>query len=397
MDKKNHDRLAETFALSRTGYDYISLVNFEKSLEYNLDAVNMAQESGNLKLLAFTKMNLSYTYRELANYKKAISLLTDVIDLAEKTKFYKAKTWAYGSLTVIYLNMNKIDSALEYGQLCYALCMQIQYYDYLGYRLINLGDVNANLNNAALAIGYYDMAIHEGLRIQSPKELNWAFTAKAKYFYDNHQQDSCVYYAKEAVNIVQQTAFSNYSLKPAKLLLDVYKPINSDSALKYSEIYRIANDSLYNARAIQQVQLMTFENEVKQQKVEIEKLKAEEERRQNIQYALIALGIIIFVILFLLLSRTVLVNERLISFFAILGLLIVFEFVNLLLHPWLSSITHESPVLMLVALVLIASLLIPFHHRLEHWIKEKMIEKNKAIRLAAAKKTIEKLEGNKND
>jgi hypothetical protein len=70
----------------------------------------------------------------------------------------------------------------------------------------------------------------------------------------------------------------------------------------------------------------------------------------------------------------------------------VFEFVNLLLHPWVSSITNDSPVLMLLALVLIASLLIPMHHRLEHWIKEKMIEKNKAIRLAAAKKTIEKLE-----
>jgi hypothetical protein len=76
----------------------------------------------------------------------------------------------------------------------------------------------------------------------------------------------------------------------------------------------------------------------------------------------------------------------------VLGLLVVFEFINLLIHPWLASFTHESPVLMLLVLVLIASLLIPLHHRLEKWIKEKMIEKNKAIRLAAAKKTIEKLE-----
>jgi hypothetical protein len=48
---------------------------------------------------------------------------------------------------------------------------------------------------------------------------------------------------------------------------------------------------------------------------------------------------------------------------------------------------------MLLALVIIASLLIPLHHRLEKWIKEKMVEKNKKIRLAAAKKTIAKLEG----
>jgi hypothetical protein len=74
------------------------------------------------------------------------------------------------------------------------------------------------------------------------------------------------------------------------------------------------------------------------------------------------------------------------------GFLVVFEFINLIIHPWLSSTTHDSPVLMLLALVAVASLLIPLHHRLEKWIKVKMTEKNKAIRLAAAKRTIEKLE-----
>ena len=47
---------------------------------------------------------------------------------------------------------------------------------------------------------------------------------------------------------------------------------------------------------------------------------------------------------------------------------------------------------MLLAMVAIASVLIPFHHKLEKWIQIKMIEKNKKIRLAAAKKTIAKLE-----
>ena len=140
---------------------------------------------------------------------------------------------------------------------------------------------------------------------------------------------------------------------------------------------------------------MTFDESLRQQELAAEKLKIEEQRKQDIQYALIAFAIIIFIIFFLIFSRSIVANEKLISFFGVLGLLIVFEFINLLLHPWLSSITNDSPVLMLLALVLIASLLIPFHHRMEHWIKEKMIEKNKAIRIAAAKKTIEKLE-NKN-
>jgi hypothetical protein len=46
----------------------------------------------------------------------------------------------------------------------------------------------------------------------------------------------------------------------------------------------------------------------------------------------------------------------------------------------------------LLLLVGIAALLIPLHHRLEKWSIVKIIEKNKQVRLAAAKLTIEKLE-----
>ncbi|MBK9464950.1 MAG: hypothetical protein IPN56_09205 [Chitinophagaceae bacterium] len=71
-----------------------------------------------------------------------------------------------------------------------------------------------------------------------------------------------------------------------------------DSAFKYSEIYRIENDSVFSAKAIQQTQLMTFENEKKQQELIKEKKIAEQHRKQNIQYAIIALGILTFIILF---------------------------------------------------------------------------------------------------
>jgi cell wall assembly regulator SMI1 len=43
-------------------------------------------------------------------------------------------------------------------------------------------------------------------------------------------------------------------------------------------------------------------------------------------------------------------------------------------------------------LVSIAAFLVPLHHRLETWATNKLVENNKQIRLAAAKKTIEQLE-----
>ena len=81
----------------------------------------------------------------------------------------------------------------------------------------------------------------------------------------------------------------------------------------------------------------------------------------------------------------------------ILGLLMIFEFINLLVHPFLEKVTHHSPVLMLLALMAIAALLIPLHHKLEKLIKERMAVKYKERRLSAAKKAIEKLENDGNN
>jgi hypothetical protein len=44
-------------------------------------------------------------------------------------------------------------------------------------------------------------------------------------------------------------------------------------------------------------------------------------------------------------------------------------------------------------MVCIAALLVPLHHKLEHWITHKMVEKNNSIRLAVAKRTIQQLKG----
>ena len=151
-------------------------------------------------------------------------------------------------------------------------------------------------------------------------------------------------------------------------------------------------DSLNDHAKITSFENQTFLEQVRQQEKEQAQAKLKENRKQNIQYAFIVVGIITFVILFLLLSHSIIVNEKIISFFGVLGLLVVFEFINLLIHPSLAAYTHESPVLMLLALVIIASLLIPLHHRLEKWIKEKMTKKNTRIRVQAARKTIEKLE-----
>ena len=392
--QKNKDNIAEAYAMSYTGKMYAVSGNLEKGLEYALKGKEMAEKTGNEKLLAISNSLLGLIYKSLSNFPKAISVYTTSVAAAEKANYKPAQVWGFQNLADCYLAINQVDSALMYAQKDYELCQRIKYYDFFSYTFINLGVIHGKMGNTAVALGYFDMAIQESYKSKSPRQLNWALTAKAQYFHAINQNDSGIFYAKQAIAAVQNTEFTSNSIKPAQLLLDIYRGNNVDSAFKYSELYRVTNDSLFNAKAIQQTQLMTFEDELRQQKLAAEKIKTEEQRKQNIQYALLALGIIIFVISFLLLSRRHITNTKVIQFLGVLALLVVFEFLNLLLHPFLESITHHNPVLMLLALVCIAALLVPLHHKLEKWATHKLVEKNKVARLAAAKKTIEQLEEN---
>ncbi|MDO8994213.1 MAG: hypothetical protein Q7U83_14160, partial [Daejeonella sp.] len=168
-----------------------------------------------------------------------------------------------------------------------------------------------------------------------------------------------------------------------------------DSIIYYAQLQIDYTDSVTNQRKQAEFQNITFSQQLREIDEQTKARETAEARQRNIQYALIAVGIITFLILYLLLSRSFITNTRLIEFFGVIALLLVFEFLNLLLHPFLERVSNHSPVLMLLALVCIAALLVPLHHRVEKWATSKLVEKNRKIRLAAAKRTIEKLENEK--
>ena len=394
LAQKNNDMISEALVLSQIGLDYHSFGNNVKGLEYRLKSIEVAEKTGNLEMLGDSKLHLGLYFYEQQDYARAIELGFTGNEIAIKANNEIMQTWAYWLLGDSYYELHKLDSALMYAQRAYDICLRIQYFDYIHWTYESLGKIQGKLGNQALALGYFDLAIKEAIKKNSLTRTSQYYTTMAQYYFDIDQKDSSSVYAKKAIAVVQNTAFANSGLKPAKLLLDIYRTTNSDSAFKYSEIYRIANDSLFSATKIKQANLMTFTEDMRQQELANEKLQAEEERKHNIQLSLVAIGIFTFIVLFLLLSRSFITNSKMIEFFGVIALLLVFEFLNLLLHPFLENITHHSPVFMLLALVCIAALLVPLHHRLEKWTTHKLVEKNKAIRMANAKRTIEKLEVN---
>jgi len=74
-------------------------------------------------------------------------------------------------------------------------------------------------------------------------------------------------------------------------------------------------DTMFSREKINRLQTLEFNEQLRQQEIESTIKRANVERKQNLQYVLIALGIITFLTLYLLLSRSFITNTKLIRFF----------------------------------------------------------------------------------
>jgi tetratricopeptide (TPR) repeat protein len=183
--------------------------------------------------------------------------------------------------------------------------------------------------------------------------------------------------ALEAMRVARQAGFSADAIKASATLSKVYDRLGlTDSANYYYRLKDSLQEKVYDKQRLNRLQDMTFTEQIRQQE---EAAKSEElvlQRRNNLQYAGIAVALISLIVAYLLLSRKAAKRAGLVEFLGIIGLLIFFEFINLLLHPLLGRFTHESPLLMLLLMVIIAALLVPLHHRMEGLVKQQVNKKH---------------------
>lgn len=366
--------------LSAGDYNF-AMVNYIKGMEY---ADNDFQ-----RLRIYASMAYVYTLMEnnvlaMQYLRKAEALLHD-----DDTPFYIEVFFG-----AVYNNLLQPDSALISLRKAELIKDANNDRTFNSMLLGQIGRAYDLKNDTALAMVYYNKAIDYCIK----ENLSFSFQRQGKLYTDFLLRSGNYTEAYKIGTYILQEAKKSGGIDGTRIGAAVLRKYfvhtgDKDSALFYSEMQMAYNDSMNSQRRLAELQNMTFAQQLREMDEETKREEARKQRNQNIQYVLIALAIVSFIILFFILSQSIIVNERWISFFGILGLLIVFEFINLLIHPFLESITHHSPILMLLALVIIASLLIPLHHRLEKWIRTKMTEKNRKIKLEAARKTIERLEG----
>jgi tetratricopeptide (TPR) repeat protein len=387
----------QSYGKANIAYCHYLKMETYKSLEQGIEGLKLAEQVAHDGLFRAIYNNLGIVYSHV-NMKKGITFTKKANDLAaQDTSQWGLLDYATGltNLSNYYIKLQHYDSALVAANRALEVTMKIKDVPFGFTSLYTmLARAHLKLNNPTLAQSYSKLAMQAAKKTDTPFDMSKSLIIMAEHHAQAGSPDSALYYYQQYFSRLEQNKVIPISADLGLLpMYKIYKAKGAEKeALHYLEAYHTAKAKADSTAQTQLLQGIAFEEDLRQQELENTKALAEEQQKHNLQYAAIGVGVLTLLIAFLLLSHTIVANPKLIRFMGMVALLIVFEFFNLLLHPILGDITHHAPILMLLSMASIASLLIPLHHKLEHWVTHKMVERNNRIRLAAAKKIIEQLD-----
>ena len=372
--------------------------DYSKALEYFFKGVPLAERIKDKRRLSSIYSDISQVFENTGNYNEQIKYIKKAeAALPDKTSsmYDFMLVQVQINYASYFLNLNQPDSSLHYIQGLNETNLRLKGKIFNSVSLTLSARAYEQRGDDDLAEIFFNKAMSATDSISNPYNQLSVRVAYTNFLLKKNRIENASNQAFKLILAGQQLNNNDFKLAAAGFLKRVYETLkNTDSAYYYLQLQYAFRDSVFSREKTNRIQSLEFSEQIRITEEEVKKIKEEEQRKENIQYALIALGIITFIITFLLLSRSIIINAKVIEFLGVIALLLVFEFLNLLLHPFLERMTHHSPVLMLLALVCIAALLVPLHHYLQKMITHKLVEKNKQIRLEAAKKTIEELEKN---
>jgi tetratricopeptide (TPR) repeat protein len=366
----------EARCLNSLGVIFLATGDYPKSLEYFLQTLKKYESIHDPVGIMKTIGNTASVYSEMGDFQMAMSLAMKCKTLAESAPSSIMMNYALLGVGDIFEKLNQLDSARIYTNRAYDLAIRLNNKEYQKTALINLGNIHSSMQQVEIAMGYYRLSLSMEKELKDFDGLCETTLGMSELFKKEGLADSALHYARLSLATANNLGFTKRKLNASIFLLAFYKGLNKiDSAYYYQGINIAAKDSLFSQEKTRAVQNLSFTEKIRQQEIEEAARLAKEERKSNVQ--LLGIGTFIsffFGLLFVFSKRKV--NPKIVKFLGLLGLLLLFEFISLFIHPYIASWTHHIPVLMLLILVVVASILVPLHHKLEGWVKERLVQKS---------------------
>ena len=214
--------------------------------------------------------NLGNTYRQAGNAEKAIESYKEVILITKENKEKNSFIWANSSIGSMYLELNKLDSAMFFAR--NAITFSNRYGNdktYQGNPLRVIGDIFSKQKKLDSAKYYYRESLIVSREQRNAATEITANIALAQLYQNIGQTDSLFYYATAGFSMASGLKVGEQIASSAELISTAFKRKgNLDSALAYLSISKKMADSLNKAKTekLTEFQNIGFEEQMRLEK-----------------------------------------------------------------------------------------------------------------------------------
>ena len=351
------------------------LGNYPRALNNYMLKLKIEEKRNSPRNFASALGNIGLMYILLSDYNNALSYLYRA-DSTLESAGGATKAELKHSITInigeAYYRMHNSDSAAFYFKKALAIARQTGDKFSLGSSMLGEANVLAFQRNNEEALQYYRPAFTFFNDGQNDDMLCEVSFGMAKVYEELNKKDSAVYFGNMSYAMAEKDKFLSRQLDASLFLSQHFKKLHLyDSAFAYIELSVRLKDSIKGQDKIKEAMIISTNEQLRQAEIAEQKIRDKALRSQQLQLLGIAVFIPLFFLITLFISR-VRIHVLVIRFMSIISLLLFFEFLNLLLHPFVADITHHVPILELLIFVSIAAGLIPLHHRLEHLLVTKL-------------------------
>ncbi|RNI29171.1 sensor histidine kinase [Rufibacter latericius] len=256
---------------------------YPEALQAAYDNLHFAEQNKDSLGVWEALRHVMFTFNDMGEYHKTIPFARRSQRLVHSGIFQTEKDLKFRSL-VGYMNfigaafagLNQLDSALYYKRLAYKTAFYLQ------------DNQDLAVTTSSLAQYFHQVAAHDSslyyfriaLGYVGKSQFRFDIAADAQYgmadiYYQRHQRDSALLYAKRSLNISLQVKRLAAQTQAASLLHKLYAGKSpKDSAYKYLALTTTLKDSLFNEEKIKQIESIKYKEALRLHQLDQEKREA---------------------------------------------------------------------------------------------------------------------------
>ncbi|MFM2387684.1 MAG: hypothetical protein RL660_2441 [Bacteroidota bacterium] len=372
LAKRNKYVRGQIIVNNNLGNLYSARGEYPLALEYLLEDYKLLSESGRYKqALATVANNIGIIYMELGDLKRTKQYYDESLKHADSMENLSI----YGNLASYYLLSKQYDSAEYFANFVGRLTTDKEVADWQrisrGYAMLTTVEIylKTGRQQKAVSICKETLSTLKGLE---DTEV-WASANKNMgAVYDSlSMRDSALYYYRQAIRLTSRYNYVVQKMQTATLFSKFWEKSGKvDSAYHYLKLFEALKDSTSGVRMKAEFESITLAEQRRLEEAQEQEQLDRKDKKELIQLFGIAALIPAF-FLFVLKSNKRKISAKALDYIITFGLLFTFEFIALLIHYFVGKITHHNLLVILITMIVAASMLLPVHHRLEKWFKEK--------------------------